>query len=81
MQTGPFLLIPVTPKSFTFCDKVKKSVRLESGCVFLRGGGDKELQYVRPHCDSDLLAVDVLWWTLPEYSAFLARLGSGRVGG
>lgn len=23
-------------------------------------GGDKDLQYVSPHCDSDLLAVDAL---------------------
>lgn len=37
---------------------------------------DEALQYVSSHRDSDLLAVDVLWWTLPDnYSAFLARLG------
>lgn len=42
---------------------------------------DKDLQYVSPHCDSDLLAVDVLWWTLPDnYSAFLARLGGRALG-
>lgn len=28
------------------------------------------------HCNSDLLAVDVLWWTVSDScSAFLARLG------
>lgn len=36
------------------------------------------------HCNSDLLAVDVLWWTVPDScSAFLARLGGSagqRVG-
>lgn len=37
------------------------------------------------HCNSDLLAVDVLWWNVPDScSAFLARLGGlagQRVGG
>lgn len=50
------------------------------GCFFVVFW-DKDLQYVSPHCDSDLLAVDVLWWTLPDnYSAFLARLGGRALG-
>lgn len=37
--------------------------------------------YVSPRCDSDGMAVDELWWTLPDnYSAFLARLGGRALG-
>lgn len=41
----------------------------------------KTYSYVYPHHNSDLLAADVLWWTLPDnYSAFLARLGGWALG-